>query len=87
MVVNRNKLRSLCECEINIINLPSRYRVIPCRTVSGDTLLEGVRCDKMTIEVDGKNYTFDNPIAVIPKTELGDDFDAILNSEILLKTR
>lgn len=83
IIVSKNKLTELCFGEINFVNLPDRYRIIPCRTVSGDVLLEGVRCDKAEIEFEGNTYKFENPIAVISRTPFADEFDAILNPEIL----
>ena len=84
IIVNKIKLYELCLGEINFVNMPDRYRIIPCRTVSGDVLLEGVRCDNVQIEFEGKLYKYDNPIAVISKTPLTDEFDAVLNPEILI---
>lgn len=83
IIVDSKKLSELCG-KINYINIPDRYRLIPCRTVSGDVLLEGVRCDIMQVEYEGNCYVFDNTVAVISKTEFTDNFDAILNPEILI---
>ncbi len=87
ITVSYNKITQLCGNDIKSNSLADRYRLLPCRTVSGDTLLEGVRCDKMVLEFEGNSYRFKNPIAVISKTEFSDEFDAVLNSEILEKMR
>lgn len=87
VTVGENKLLELCKSNLESEYLSDRYRLLPCRTVSGDTLLEGIRCDSLEIKFDDKTYVSKNPIAVISKTEFNDDFDAVLNSEILSKLR
>lgn len=63
----------------------SRYRVIPCSTVAGEKLLEGLRGDSMEIEYNGKKYSFEKPLVLASSQPLKEDFNAILNSDILLK--
>ncbi len=87
VTVNKNKILELCKSNLDSEYLSDRYRLLPCRTVSGDTLLEGIRCDNLEIEFEDKTYVSKNPIAVISKTQFNDDFDAVLNSEILSKMR
>lgn len=87
VTVSHKKIMQLCEYSLKSEKLSDRYRLLPCRTVSGDTLLEGIRCDNMRVEFEGSTYNFKNPIAVVSKTEFSDEFDAVLNSEILAKMR
>lgn len=73
-----------CECLLSLIPpegaLQSRFRLIPVKTVSGERMLPGVRCDMLEIYDTGgcmlsrEKY----PIAVIAESGLGDDFSAIL---------
>lgn len=62
----------------------NRYRMLPCKTVAGKQILEGIRCDKVFLYFDNQSYSFSNPLLVIGNTNFTDDFDAILNPEILL---
>lgn len=87
ITVNSKFILALCEDDIKNKAYSDRYRVLPCRTVTGDTLLEGIRCDSMQILLEGNTYSFKNPIAVISKTEFTDEFDAVLAPEILTKMR
>ena len=60
--------------------LRSRFRLIPVKTVSGERMLPGVRCDLLAIN-DENGVCLANekyPIAVISESRLGDDFSAIL---------
>lgn len=62
-----------------------RYRLIPCKTVNKEGLLEGVRCDKATVKTDTGMYDFSKPILLKNNNNFSDDFDAIINPEILLR--
>ncbi len=62
--------------------LKTRYRLLPCSTVSGVDMLQGVRCDKAEIKFQGKVVTLDKPILAISKTPLCDG-EAIINPKIL----
>ena len=88
ITVDSKCLKNLCNgYELTSAKLSDRYRILPCKTVSGSTILEGVRCDKMEIEFSGKRYEFLSPLALSSKTEFSDDFNAVLNAEILMKLR
>ncbi len=63
----------------------SRYRIIPCKTVNGDGFLEGIRCDKANIIFENKKSEIHKPIIIKSQTEFKDDFDVILNPEILTR--
>ena len=59
--------------------MTARYRVIPCNTVSGTTLLEGYRCDKAYIKCDGNTTEINRPILAVSKTPLDKERQAIIN--------
>lgn len=64
--------------------LKTRYRVLPCGTVSGNGTLEGFRCDSATV-TDGENTVkLKKPILAVSKTRLKDDYRAIVNPNIFL---
>lgn len=64
--------------------LKTRYRVLPCGTVSGGGTLEGFRCDSATV-TDGENtVSLKKPILAVSKTRLKDDYRAIVNPKIFL---
>lgn len=59
--------------------MTARYRVIPCNTISGTTLLEGYRCDKAYIKCDGNTTEINRPILAVSKTPLDKERQAIIN--------
>ncbi len=63
--------------------LKTRYRTVPCDTVSGKTLLDGFRCDMAEIITEKKIISVNNPIIAISKSPLKDGYSAILNPKIL----
>lgn len=72
--------------EISIENDPllaTRYRTIPCNTISGNSIMEGFRCDMGEIYLEDKTITLNNPIIAISKTPIKEDYSAILNPKIL----
>ena len=66
-------------------NLKDRYRLIPCKTVNNDGLLEGLRCDKAIVKTENGQFDFSKPILLKNYNKFSDDFDAIINPEILLR--
>lgn len=60
-------------------DMVARYRVIPCNTVSGTTLLEGYRCDKAYIRYEGSVTEVNRPILALSKTPLDRECEAIIN--------
>ena len=60
----------------------SRYRAIPCSTVSGVEILDGYRIDSAIISYNKKIYKFKNPVLAISKSPLV-DCKAIVNPESL----
>lgn len=87
ITISEREIKKLCGNTGIIQSYPKRYRILPCKTVTGENILEGIRCDWMRVSVEGKTFDFKNPIAVVSKSNFSDDFDAILNSEILMKMR
>ncbi len=61
---------------------PARFRKIPCRTVSGERLLDGYRIDSAVILYNNKRYEFKNPILAVSAVPL-DDTKIIINPENL----
>lgn len=62
----------------------SRYRAVPCNTVSGEALLDGWRFDKAVIHIDKKQKEISNPILAVSKNNLSIECDAIINPEAVL---
>ena len=65
--------------EANGEEMTARYRVVPCNTVSGTTLLEGYRCDKAYIRCNNSVTEINRPIVAISKTPLDKECEAIIN--------
>lgn len=65
-------------------SLKSRYRLMPCGTVSGTGALDGFRCDTATVS-DGKHTVrLEKPILAVSKTRLNDGYQAIVNPKIFM---
>ena len=62
----------------------SRYRAVPCNTVSGEALLDGWRFDKAVIHIDKRQKEIANPILAVSKNNLSIECDAIINPEAVL---
>lgn len=65
--------------------LKSRYRVMPCGTISGNGVLEGFRCDKAIVNDGKKTVKLNKPILAISKISLNDDYSAIVNPKIFMQ--
>ncbi len=63
--------------------LATRYRAVPCNTVSGKSVLEGFRCDFCQVYLKERLITLSNPILAISKTPIKEDYSVILNPKIL----
>lgn len=63
-------------------NNPARFRKIPCRTVSGERLLDGYRIDSAVVLYNNKKHIFKNPILATSTVPL-DDTKIIINPENL----
>lgn len=60
----------------------NRIRKIPCGTVSGIGLLDGLRCDYALVYLSKETIRLEKPILAISKYEFEDDYDAIVNPRI-----
>jgi len=60
----------------------TRFRKIPCGTITGESLLDGYRIDRAQITFNNKKYDFANPILAVSKTPLYDT-KIIVNPENL----
>ena len=56
----------------------SRYRVMPCGTVTGGGTLEAFRCDTALVSDGKRNVRLNKPILAVSKTPLKDDYAAML---------
>ncbi len=63
-------------------NFKTRFRAVPCKTVGGNTLLDGMRIDTAKVYFKDKTRLLKNPIIAVSKTEIPDG-TAIINPEIL----
>ena len=64
--------------------IQSRYRVMPCGTVTGGGTLEAFRCDTALVSDGKRNVRLNKPILAISKTPLKDDYSAIVNPRIFM---
>ncbi len=62
--------------------LSSRYRIVPCSTVSGNVVLDAYRCDKAKVTVGEKTVVLEKPIVAVSKTKMSGDYEAVLNPNI-----
>lgn len=62
--------------------IKSRYRLMPCGTVSGTGMLEGYRCDRATVREGEREIKLNKPVLAVSKTPLKDDCAAIVNPKI-----
>ena len=62
----------------------SRYRVMPCGTVTGGGTLEAFRCDTALVSDGKRNVRLNKPILAVSKTPLKDDYAAIVNPRIFM---
>lgn len=62
---------------------PSRFRKIPCSTITGQNLLDGYRIDLAIVDFNNKKYEFKNPILAVSTTPLN-DCQIIVNPEKLI---
>lgn len=64
--------------------LKTRYRLMPCGTVGGETALDGYRCDRATVCDGKKTVVLEKPILAISKTKINDGCRAIVNPKIFM---
>lgn len=74
MIVSREKTALIFENE----NLDSRYRALPLKTVTGETMLDGYRIDKAVIKTESKTVEISRPILAISNTDT-EDIGVIVN--------
>ncbi len=60
----------------------TRFRKIPCGTITGESLLDGYRIDRAQIVFNNKKYEFINPVLAVSQTPLNDT-KIIVNPENL----
>ncbi len=59
------------------------YRLLPCNTVSGDSSLDGFRCERALLQANDKKILLKKPILAVSKAPLNEDYNAIINPKIL----
>lgn len=59
----------------------TRYRAIPCATVTGSEILDGYRIENAEIVYNKRKYTFKNPVLAVSRVPLKDS-KVIINPEI-----
>ena len=64
--------------------LKSRFRKIPCGTVTGKDLLDAYRCDYAIVQSKNKKVRLEKPILAISHINFNDDYSAIVNPRIFL---
>lgn len=64
--------------ELTAENFPQRYRAVPCGTVSGNTLLDGFRCESGKIITENKTVNLKNPVMALSAAPLC-DCEAVVN--------
>ena len=62
----------------------SRYRVMPCGTVTGGGTLEAFRCDTALVSDGKRSVRLNKPTLAVSKTPLKDDYAAIVNPRIFM---
>ncbi len=61
----------------------TRFRLLPCNTVSGYDMLEAFRCDSAVVVHNNTQTVLQKPLLAISKTRLNDGYNAIINPKIL----
>lgn len=60
-----------------------RFRAIPVKTVSGNSILPAIRLDSMTVIDNSEKKLYKNTIAAIMKDTFGGDYSAIISEQII----
>ena len=61
----------------------SPARLIPYNTIAGDGLLPAYKCAGVCINVNGTEQFLNNALIAVTNRDLGEDYDAVINPEIL----
>lgn len=83
IICDMSAVRELLGCDLEKDSARKRYRAIPCGTVTGESLLDGYRCDTATIILDGGKTKLENPILAVSKVPL-QDCRAIINPKSII---
>lgn len=82
-VIFINKKNAIDFLGDNPKNFKNKYRVLPCTTVTGSKLLEGICCDKSEITFDNSIIVLKKPILAISDSFTSSEYSVLLNPEIL----
>ncbi len=84
IIIIDSKIGEKLKSELDENELNRRFRVLPVKTVSGKTVLQGIRADKAVILENKKKITIKNPVLAISKTPLEIEWDAIINPRSII---
>ncbi len=85
IIADKKIANSLFDCEdfANNEKIKNRYRLLPCSTVSGTDMLEGIRCDRAEVKCENGIAVLKRPILAISKTQMPECSDALINPKLL----
>lgn len=75
-------------CEVSALGSASQdavspARLIPYNTIGGDGLLPAYKCSKVCLNFNGTEQCLNNALIAVTNIDLGEDYDAVINPEIL----
>ncbi len=59
------------------------FRLMPIKTVSGESIMPAVKIDRMKVTYKKKTFVISKPITVICDTMLGDDYSVVVSPSVL----
>ena len=59
------------------------FRLMPIKTVSGESIMPAVKIDRMKVTYKKKTFNISNPVAVISDGILGDDYSVVVSPTVL----
>ena len=76
IIIDKNKFDRIFNLNRSKYN---RIRLIPVRTISDSKLIEGIRCDKVEIEIDKQKIVLNSPIILPSVKKLGENYNALIS--------
>ncbi len=76
IIIDNNRFKKLVDLNESVSN---RIRLIPVSTISDSKLVEGIRCDKVTINIDKHKNVLMNPIVIPAAKKLGENYNALIS--------
>ncbi len=59
------------------------FRLMPIKTVSGESIMPAIKIDRMKVTYKKKTFNISNPVAVISDGKLGDDYSVVVSPTVL----